>query len=92
MGPIIQQFQTKCDVCQAKGFIIDPAKVCKTCQGARTTSERKVLEVYVERGMKHGSKIRFPGEADQKVRRSDSAYTHTHTHTHTQKKEIQDLV
>ena len=67
MGPLIQQFQTKCDVCEAKGFTVDPSKVCTTCSGSRTTSERKLLEVFVEKGMKHGSKVRFQGEADQKV-------------------------
>jgi len=54
IGPgMIQQFQTKCPDCNGKGHTV------------RMKKERKILEVTIEKGMKHGSKIKFHGEADQ---------------------------
>ena len=53
MGPIIQQTQRTCSACNGTGYDVQLVK------------ERKVLEVTIERGMKHGQEIRFKGEADQ---------------------------
>jgi DnaJ homolog subfamily A member 2 len=54
LGPgMIQQFQTACPQCKGKGHSV------------RMKKERKILEVCIEKGMKHGSKIKFMGEADQ---------------------------
>lgn len=65
MGPMIQRFQTECDVCHGTGDIIDPKDRCKVCQGKKVANERKILEVHVDPGMKDGQKIVFKGEADQ---------------------------
>lgn len=65
MGPMIQRFQTECDACDGTGDIINPKDRCKTCGGKKVSSERKILEVHVEPGMKDGQKIVFKGEADQ---------------------------
>ncbi|CCE62464.1 hypothetical protein TPHA_0C03110 [Tetrapisispora phaffii CBS 4417] len=65
MGPMIQRFQTECDVCHGSGDIIDPKDRCKDCKGKKIANERKVLEVHVEPGMREGQKIVFKGEADQ---------------------------
>ena len=65
MGPMIQRFQTECDVCQGTGDIIDPKGRCKDCKGKKVANERKILQVHVEPGMKNGQKIVFRGEADQ---------------------------
>ncbi|KAE8782350.1 DnaJ protein 2-like protein [Hordeum vulgare] len=38
---------------------------CPSCRGNKVTQEKKVLEVHVEKGMQHGQKIVFQGEADE---------------------------
>lgn len=54
IGPgMIQQVQRPCDTCDGKGY------------KAQTKSERKVLEVIVDKGMKKDDKITFSGMADE---------------------------
>lgn len=65
MGPMIQRFQTQCEACNGTGDIIDPKDRCNTCHGKKTASERKVLQVHIEPGMKNGQRIVFKGEGDQ---------------------------
>jgi len=65
MGPMIQRFQTTCDVCNGSGDIIDPKDRCTQCHGKKTQSERKILQVHVDPGMKNGQRIVFKGEGDQ---------------------------
>lgn len=65
MGPMIQRFQTVCDVCQGNGDICDPKDRCSTCKGKKTQSERKILQVNIDPGMKDGQRIVFSGEGDQ---------------------------
>jgi DnaJ family protein A protein 2 len=65
LGPMVQQIQQQCTDCQGEGEIIPAKDRCKTCTGKKVVSERKVLEVHVDRGMKDGQTIVFTGEADQ---------------------------
>lgn len=65
MGPMIQRFQTVCDVCQGTGDICDPKDRCTVCKGKKTQSERKILQVHIDPGMKDGQRIVFSGEGDQ---------------------------
>lgn len=65
MGPLVQQMQQPCPDCDAEGEIIKPADRCTSCHGKKTVSEKKVHEIHVDAGMKHGAKIRLSGEADQ---------------------------
>lgn len=65
MGPMIQRFQTVCPECNGEGEMIKDSDRCKTCKGKKTTVERKVLHVHVDKGIKNGTKIDFPGEGDQ---------------------------
>ena len=65
MGPMIQRFQTVCPDCQGEGEMIRDKDRCKRCNGKKTTVERKVLHVHVDRGVKNGHKIEFRGEGDQ---------------------------
>jgi len=54
VGPgMIQQMQRSCGDCTGKGYI------------AQTKSERKVLEVHVEKGMKSDEKVQFKGMGDE---------------------------
>jgi len=48
-----------------KGDAIKEKEKCSNCQGKKVTSERKVLEVVVEKGMREDQKITFRGESDQ---------------------------
>ncbi|KAF9925908.1 Type I HSP40 co-chaperone [Linnemannia zychae] len=65
MGPMMQQIQQPCNECHGEGEIIDPKNKCMTCNGKKVVQMRKVLEVHIDRGMKHGRKIVFAGEGDQ---------------------------
>lgn len=51
------------------GMITQMQRACPECGGqghtAKTKDERNVLEVHVEKGMKHNSKITFRGMADE---------------------------
>ncbi|TFK55332.1 hypothetical protein OE88DRAFT_1732577 [Heliocybe sulcata] len=65
MGPMIQQLQQPCDECSGTGEIINHKDRCKTCSGRKTVSEKKMLEVHIDKGMKGGQTIAFRGESDQ---------------------------
>ena len=48
MGPgMIQQMQSPCDQCEAKGEIVSEAHKCKTCRGKKTTKDKKIIEVRI---------------------------------------------
>lgn len=51
---MVQQIQRRCTECGGTGYI------------ATRKKERKILEVHVEKGMKHNAKIPFRGMADEK--------------------------
>lgn len=54
VGPgMIQQMQRSCDACGGKGY------------HAKTKTERKVLEVHIDKGMKNNEKITFKGMGDE---------------------------
>mmetsp|Transcript_404 Transcript_404/g.941 ORF Transcript_404/g.941 Transcript_404/m.941 type:complete len:420 (+) Transcript_404:152-1411(+) len=58
IGPgMIQRMQVRCSSCQGAG------KSYK--KGVKVVKEKKMLEVYVEKGMRHNQKIVFKGEADE---------------------------
>lgn len=65
LGPMVQQIQQPCDTCGGEGEIIKDKDKCKNCSGKKIVSERKVLEVHIDKGMKNGQEITFAGEADQ---------------------------
>ena len=51
------------------GELINEKDRCKECKGKKVTSETKILEVHVDKGMRDGQKIPFRGEGDQLVRK-----------------------
>ncbi|BEI89519.1 uncharacterized protein CcaverHIS019_0208810 [Cutaneotrichosporon cavernicola] len=65
LGPMMQQVQQPCNECEGTGEIMDPKDRCKICHGKKVNSERKVLEVHIDKGMKSGQQIKFAGESDQ---------------------------
>jgi DnaJ homolog subfamily A member 2 len=66
IGPgMVQQVQSSCPACSGNGKIINEKDKCKSCKGNKVYKDRKVLEVNIEKGMVHGQKIKFSGEADE---------------------------
>ncbi|KAL7148075.1 hypothetical protein ABFS83_06G152800 [Erythranthe nasuta] len=66
IGPsMVQQMQHTCNDCKGSGEIIADKDRCGKCKGDKVVQEKKVLEVVVEKGMQHGQKVTFPGEADE---------------------------
>lgn len=65
IGPVIQQTQAPCHSCR-NGKVIAEQNKCKKCGGIGTCKERKLLEVYIEKGVPDGHVIVFTGEADEK--------------------------
>jgi len=62
---MVQQLQERCRQCNGEGEVIKQKDKCKQCQGEKTREEEKTLDVYVDPGMRHGTKITFSGEGDQ---------------------------
>lgn len=62
---MVQQIQSVCPECQGQGERINPKDRCKSCNGRKIVREKKILEVYIDKGMKDGQKITFSGEGDQ---------------------------
>ena len=44
---------------------MDPAKVCKTCQGKKIKKENKALKVEIDKGSPNGEKYTIHGEGDE---------------------------
>lgn len=64
LGPgMMQQIQHACGSCRQTGVAVPPSDKCATCSGRGLTPEKKVFEVHVEPGHRHGSKIVLRGEA-----------------------------
>lgn len=67
VGPgFVQQVQQHCPDCNGEGKLTDDKFKCTTCKGARHVQETKVVSVYIEKGMKEGSKVNLYGEGDEK--------------------------
>lgn len=65
LGPnIVQRFQTSCAECKGQGKFIPSKDRCKKCEGSKTVSEKKILEVHIDKGMEDGHRVTFSGEGD----------------------------
>ena len=63
MGNGLQVIQKICGMCKGSKEI--PSVICQKCKGARVSQNKKILEVFVEKGMSEGQVVKFRGEADQ---------------------------
>ncbi|KAI3853863.1 hypothetical protein MKX03_001191 [Papaver bracteatum] len=61
---MVQQMRHQCN-CEGIGETIRDEDRCPQCKGNKVVQEKKLLEVHVEKGMQHGQKITFPGQADE---------------------------
>jgi DnaJ homolog subfamily A member 2 len=67
IGPgFVQKVQTYCPDCKGDGKSIEKKYKCKQCKGDKFSPEEKILNIYVDKGMKEGQKIVFDGEADER--------------------------
>jgi len=62
---MVQQLQQECSKCGGMGEIIKEKDKCRKCSGHKVVQEKKILEIYVEKGMTHKQKLVFSGEGDQ---------------------------
>jgi DnaJ family protein A protein 2 len=62
---MVQQMQQTCPECRGAGEVIREKDRCTRCAGAKTYSDKKVLDVYIDKGMRHGQRVVFSGEGDQ---------------------------
>ena len=62
---MVQQRQSVCSDCNGEREVINEKDHCKKCEGKKVIKEVKILEDHIDKGMKHGQRITFTGEADQ---------------------------
>jgi len=62
---MVQQIQEQCSACGGSGEMIKPKDRCPDCFGNKTKEEAKTLDVFIDKGMEHGTKVTFDGEGDQ---------------------------
>jgi DnaJ homolog subfamily A member 2 len=66
VGPgLVTQERIVCDACQGTGSVFKDKDKCRKCKGKRTTTEKKMLEIYIPRSAMQGERIVLEGEADQ---------------------------
>lgn len=66
LGPgMVQQLQSVCTKCRGHGEVIKEKDRCKKCRGNKVVQEKKVLEIFIDKGMRNKQKIVFTGEGDQ---------------------------
>ncbi|KDD76066.1 hypothetical protein H632_c371p1 [Helicosporidium sp. ATCC 50920] len=64
LGPgMVQQIQQRCSGCAGAGYACPPSDRCGECGGKGLAADKKVFEVHVDAGHRHGGKILFRGEA-----------------------------
>ena len=65
MGPMVQQMQVPCRACRGEGRSVKAGDRCTKCSGERVTTEKRTIEVHIDKGMANGEKIKFSEEGDQ---------------------------
>ncbi|OQV21483.1 DnaJ-like protein subfamily A member 2 [Hypsibius exemplaris] len=67
IGPgMMQQVQEECQKCRGTGQDFSDADRCKKCDGKQVSREKKVQEIVVDKGKRHGDKVVLRGAGDQK--------------------------
>lgn len=66
VGPgFLQRVQRPCPECRGAGVKVARGDVCVPCKGEKVVEEKKILDVYIDKGMESGQKLTFSGEADE---------------------------
>ena len=68
MGPgMISQSQEVCGECEGRGEVIPPSSRCKSCKGKKTTKDKKVIEIQIDKGAPSDFRKVFYGEVTGSV-------------------------
>ncbi|XP_075214587.1 dnaJ homolog subfamily A member 2-like [Lycorma delicatula] len=66
LGPNLhQQLQSRCSDCAGEGEVTNEKDRCGHCSGKKVINESKILDVYIDKGMRESQRICFRGEGDQ---------------------------
>ena len=66
LGPgFMTQQHISCEKCKGTGEYISDADQCTKCKGEKVTKAPTILEINIEKGMKHGTRITFEKQSDQ---------------------------
>lgn len=66
LGPgMYSQRTAPCDDCSGQGQTIDPAKMCKNCNGKKIKKETKKMPVELDKGAPNGERYTLHGEGDE---------------------------
>jgi len=66
LGPgMMQRMEVQCNECGGRGEIISEKDKCPKCKGKKVISDVLKLECHIDKGMRAGQKITFPGKANQ---------------------------
>jgi DnaJ family protein A protein 2 len=61
MGPMIQQIQSGCNVCNGSGRVADPSNRCNLCNGEGNKSKEVRINFPLKNGLSNGQQIQIPG-------------------------------
>ncbi|RNC37677.1 putative chaperone DNAJ protein [Trypanosoma cruzi] len=62
-----QRMQQTCQSCGGEGTTVRDVDICGRCRGSGIVKDQKILEVHIEKGMKHQDVVRFDGEGNEVV-------------------------
>jgi len=62
---MVHRLQQTCPACKGEGELVRDKDKCQKCMGGKIVQEKKVLEVFIDKGMRHGQRVVFTGEGDQ---------------------------
>jgi DnaJ family protein A protein 2 len=66
VGPgMYSQQQVECPSCSGSGETIRDKDQCRKCKGTKVVDELKIMEVFIDRGMRNGERIVLKGQADE---------------------------
>ena len=65
IGPMIQQMNGTCNVCQGSGKHIIHENKCKKCLGKSYILKNKTIEIPINKGLKQGQKIQVEKKGNQ---------------------------
>ena len=64
IGPgFVQQFQQQCQACGGKGKTLK--STCHVCKGEKVVRNKKIIRVYIARGVADGEELAYDGEGDE---------------------------
>ncbi|ORY86320.1 DnaJ domain-containing protein, partial [Protomyces lactucae-debilis] len=66
VGPgMYSQQQVECPSCAGSGETIRDKDQCRKCKGTKVVDELKIMELFIDRGMRDGERITLKGQADE---------------------------